>query len=50
MSAKSRTADTYEQIKLDLLNARYVPGSKLKIDQNREDLGLSPGAVREALS
>jgi len=50
MSAKSRTADTYEQIKLDLLNARYIPGAKLKIDQIREDLGVSPSAVREALS
>lgn len=50
MSAKSRTIETYEQIKLDLLNARYIPGAKLKIDQIREDLGVSPSAVREALS
>lgn len=50
MSAKSRTTETYEQLKRDLLDARYLPGAKLKIDQIAEELAVSPTAVREALS
>lgn len=50
MSAKSRTKQAYEQLKQDFLGARYSPGEKLKIDRLCERLGVSPGAVREALS
>lgn len=50
MPTRSQTSDTYERLKLALLDARYPPGAKLKIDRLRDDLGVSPGAVREALS
>jgi DNA-binding GntR family transcriptional regulator len=50
MTTKSRTKQTYEDLKQDLLAAKYLPGSKLKIDQLCDALGVSPGAVREALA
>lgn len=50
MTAKSRTIETYERLKLDLLDARHTPGAKLKIDQICDDFGVSPSAVREALA
>lgn len=50
MKAKSQIAQTYQRLQADLLDSRYPPGCKLKIDQLCRDLGVSPGAVREALS
>jgi GntR family carbon starvation induced transcriptional regulator len=50
MGSKSRTEQAYEALKSELLDGGYAPGSKLKIDTLCEHLGVSPGAVREALS
>jgi GntR family transcriptional regulator, carbon starvation induced regulator len=46
----SRTTQTYEELKRELLDGLYPPGSKLLIDQLAERFGVSLGAVREALS
>lgn len=48
--AASRTIQTYETLKCDLLDGVYPPGSKLLIDQIAERFEVSVGAVREALS
>lgn len=48
--AASRTTQTYEALKRDLLDGVYAPGSKLLIDQIAERFEVSLGAVREALS
>lgn len=48
--AASRTTQTYEALKRDLLDGAYAPGSKLLIDQIAERFEVSLGAVREALS
>ncbi|WP_371345723.1 GntR family transcriptional regulator [Ancylobacter sp. IITR112] len=50
MTSKSRTAETYERIKKDILDGRYLPNERLAIDRLSEGGKVSPGAVREALS
>ncbi|MEM6596435.1 MAG: GntR family transcriptional regulator [Pseudomonadota bacterium] len=47
---KSRTIATYEVLKSQLLEGRFQPGVKLKIDEICTLCEASPGAVREALS
>jgi len=46
----SRTIQVYRRLRTDIVSGRHRPGTKLKIDALGEDLGISPGAVREALS
>jgi GntR family transcriptional regulator, carbon starvation induced regulator len=50
MPPKSRTAETYERIKRDILDGRFLPNDKLRVDHISAALDVSPGAVREALS
>jgi len=50
MPAKSRTNDTYERLKLEILNNVHLPSTRLRIDQLAETFDVSLGAVREALS
>ena len=47
---RNQTTVAYEAIRADILNGRHVPEKKLKIQDLAEELGVSPGAVREALS
>jgi GntR family transcriptional regulator, carbon starvation induced regulator len=47
---RNQTTIAYEALRADILNGRHVPGKKLKIQELAEDFGVSPGAVREALS
>ncbi len=46
----SQSTASFQQIKSDILTGRYAPGDKLKISSLIEELGVSQGAVREALS
>jgi GntR family carbon starvation induced transcriptional regulator len=48
--AASRTIQTYETLKRELLDGDHAPGSKMPIDQVAERFSVSLGAVREALS
>lgn len=50
MVGKSRTTDTYERLRLEILNNVHLPRARLRIDQLAESFDVSPGAVREALS
>lgn len=47
---RNQTTVAYEAIRADILSGRYPPDRKLKIQELAEELGVSPGAVREALS
>jgi DNA-binding GntR family transcriptional regulator len=47
---KSLTGAVASALQQDLLNAKYLPGEKLPIVHLARDYGVSPGAVREALS
>ena len=47
---RNQTTIAYEAIRADILLGRHVPEKKLKIQELSEELGVSPGAVREALS
>jgi len=47
---RNQTTVAYEALRADILNGRHVPGKKLKIQELAEEFGVSPGAVREALS
>jgi GntR family transcriptional regulator, carbon starvation induced regulator len=47
---RNQTTVAYEALRADILNGRYPPEKKLKIQELAEELGVSPGAVREALS
>ena len=49
-AARSQTSATYARLKADILGGRVVPGEKLKINDIAGQFGVSPGAVREALS
>ncbi len=48
--SQSKTAIAYRDLKRDLLDGIHAPGVKLRIDNLCETYGVSPGAVREALS
>jgi DNA-binding GntR family transcriptional regulator len=50
MQGKSRTIDTYQRLRLEILNNVHMPRARLRIDLLAESFGVSPGAVREALS
>ncbi len=50
MVGRSRTIDTYERLRAEILNNVHLPRAKLRIDLLAESFGVSPGAVREALS
>jgi GntR family transcriptional regulator, carbon starvation induced regulator len=50
MTVRSRTLETYQALRQDLLNGRFIPGAKLKIEALCRELEVSPGAVREALA
>ena len=47
---KSRTARSYDELRDAIVEARYAPGEKLRIDHISRELQVSSGAVREALS
>src|SRR5476651_1653101 len=47
---KSLTASVADALRHDLIACRYAPGQKLPILQLAKIYGVSPGAVREALS
>lgn len=47
---RSQAAQVYEVVRGDILSGRNTPGRKLKIQEIADQLGVSPGAVREALS
>ncbi|APO77063.1 GntR family transcriptional regulator protein (plasmid) [Rhizobium etli 8C-3] len=47
---KSNTARTYEDLRDAIIDAKYPPGEKLRIEQLCKVLDASSGAVREALS
>ena len=47
---KSLTAAVANALQQDLVAGRYMPGEKLPIVRLAKDYGVSPGAVREALS
>jgi DNA-binding GntR family transcriptional regulator len=49
-SFKSLTATVASALQRDLVAGRHMPGAKLPIVQLAKDYGVSPGAVREALS
>jgi GntR family carbon starvation induced transcriptional regulator len=47
---RNQTTVAYEALRADILGGRHLPGKKLKIQELAEEFGVSPGAVREALS
>ena len=50
MTAPSLTRAVYEQLRADILTCRLVPGERLKVAELCTKLGVSLGAVREALA
>lgn len=50
MTGRSRTVETYDRLRSQLLDGSFAPGSKLKIDALCARFEVSPGAVREALA
>ena len=49
-AARSRTSDTYDRIRDDVIQGRLAPGLKLKIDSLRDRYGVGATPIREALS
>ena len=47
---ESLSAQTYQQLRRDLMAGRYEPGQKLKLRDLAEQLGISVTPVREALA
>ncbi len=47
---RSQAAQVYEVVRRDILSGKHGPNRKLKIQDLADELGVSPGAVREALS
>lgn len=47
---KSRTAQSYDELRDAIVEAHYPPGEKLRIDHLSREHGVSSGAIREALS
>ena len=50
LTVKSRTAQTYKDLRGAIVQARFMPGEKLRIETLCKALDASSGAVREALS
>lgn len=48
--ARSQASLAYRRLRLDILLGRLSPGDRLKINELAIGLGVSPGAIREALS
>ena len=48
--SKSLTESTYEILREDILSSRLRPGERLKVNVLCKKVGVSPGAVREALA
>jgi DNA-binding GntR family transcriptional regulator len=48
--SRNQTSVAYGVIRSDILKGRYPPEKKLKIRELAVEIGVSPGAVREALS
>jgi len=46
----TRITQAYGALKRNIIQGNYVPGQKLKIDSLRDQMGISGGTVREALS
>lgn len=49
-NAGSLTLSVYKRLQADVITGRLAPGDKLKIHDLAEQLEVSPGVVREALS
>lgn len=49
-SKRTLAGDVYETLRSDILTCRVPPGSKIRINDVCEQLGVNLGAVREALS
>ena len=49
-ATRSQAAHVYDAVRRDILSGRHTPNRKLKIQEIADELGVSPGAVREALS
>ncbi len=49
-SKATRTGEVYEALRVDILNSRIEPGSKLKIADLSKRFGVSLSVVREALT
>lgn len=49
-SGRSNTQQAYERLRADVLACRLSPGTRLRINDLCSELGVSLGAVREALS
>lgn len=47
---KSRTAQSYDELRDAIVEAHHAPGEKLRIDHLSRELRVSSGAIREALS
>ena len=47
---RSQTTMAHTRLKGELLNGNRLPGDKLKINEIALEFGVSPGAIREALS
>jgi GntR family transcriptional regulator, carbon starvation induced regulator len=49
-AALTQADSVYEQLKADILSCKLPPGARIQINAVAKDLGVSLGAVREALS
>ena len=47
---RSQRSLAYQVIRGEILSGVHAPGKKLKVQELADELGISPGAVREALS
>lgn len=48
--AKTRIELAFQQLRDGILNGEYSPGAKLRVEQLRQEFGVSASTVREALS
>ncbi len=45
----SRTDDAFQRLRLDILNGRLAPGTRLRVQALSREYGVSSGVIREAL-
>jgi DNA-binding GntR family transcriptional regulator len=48
-ASSSRTDEAFQQLRLDILNGRLAPGTRLRVPKLSQDYGVSSGVIREAL-
>jgi DNA-binding GntR family transcriptional regulator len=50
LAPRTLVEDAYRRVREDIVDGKYVPGSRLRVEHLKDDYGVGAGTLREALS